>query len=126
APRWPVWVPEPSKLSSEEARASADRAVEGMLDRAEPAELIVAWAGYGQVTLTAKRMPAEALRELPDWFAVANPAEIPAWLHEMTAELSAKERARAEAVKRFLADAQASTFRSEGPYPTRDELHERR
>ena len=33
---------------------------------------------------------------------------------------------RKEALERFLARAAASTFRSVGPYPSRDELHERR
>jgi hypothetical protein len=32
---------------------------------------------------------------------------------------------RKEALKRFQARADASRFRSDGPYPTRDELHER-
>ncbi len=35
------------------------------------------------------------------------------------------EAEREEALKRFQARADASRFRSEGPYPTRDELHER-
>ena len=35
------------------------------------------------------------------------------------------ERKRAQALKRFQARADASKFRSTGPYPTRDELHER-
>ena len=35
------------------------------------------------------------------------------------------EADRQEALNRFIARAEASTFRSEGPYPTRDELHER-
>jgi hypothetical protein len=35
------------------------------------------------------------------------------------------EADREEAMQRFLARARASTFKSEGPYPTRDELHER-
>jgi hypothetical protein len=35
------------------------------------------------------------------------------------------EEAREEARRRFQARADASTFRSSGPYPTRDELHER-
>jgi hypothetical protein len=35
------------------------------------------------------------------------------------------ERKREEALKRFNERADASTFRSTGPYPTRDELHER-
>ena len=36
-----------------------------------------------------------------------------------------RERARAAALDQFLALARKSTFRSAGPYPTRDELHER-
>jgi hypothetical protein len=35
------------------------------------------------------------------------------------------EKKRQEALQRFNARADASTFRSTGPYPTRDELHER-
>ncbi len=36
-----------------------------------------------------------------------------------------REKRREEALKRFQARADASRFRSDGPYPTRDELHER-
>lgn len=36
-----------------------------------------------------------------------------------------KEKARAEAVEQFLLLARSSSFRSAGPYPARDELHER-
>jgi hypothetical protein len=36
------------------------------------------------------------------------------------------EMARAAALDQFLALARSSSFRSAGPYPTRDELHERR
>jgi hypothetical protein len=35
------------------------------------------------------------------------------------------EKEREQALQRFLAHARASTFKSEGPYPSRDELHER-
>ncbi len=42
-----------------------------------------------------------------------------------TAADAAKEKARAAALERFLALARSSSFRSTGPYPTRDELHER-
>jgi hypothetical protein len=40
-------------------------------------------------------------------------------------ESSGEEKAREEARQRFLALARASHFRSTGPYPTRNELHER-
>lgn len=36
------------------------------------------------------------------------------------------EEFREQARQRLLESARASTFRSEGKYPTRDELHERR
>ena len=36
-----------------------------------------------------------------------------------------REKARATALAQFLALARSSSFRSAGPYPTRDELHER-
>jgi hypothetical protein len=36
-----------------------------------------------------------------------------------------QERKREEALKQFNARADASTFCSTGPYPTRDDLHER-
>ena len=35
------------------------------------------------------------------------------------------EEERESALKRLIERAKASTFRSTGPYPTRDELHER-
>jgi len=36
-----------------------------------------------------------------------------------------RERERAAAVAQFMTLARSSSFRSAGPYPTRDELHER-
>ncbi len=40
-------------------------------------------------------------------------------------KLNDDERKREQARQEFLELARASTFRSTGPYPTRDELHER-
>ena len=40
-------------------------------------------------------------------------------------ENAAREKVREEALKRFQARADASRFKSVGPYPARDELHER-
>ena len=40
-------------------------------------------------------------------------------------ETPERETQRREAVEHFLALARASKFRSLGPYPSRDELHER-
>jgi hypothetical protein len=36
-----------------------------------------------------------------------------------------REKVQTAAVEQFLALARSSSFRSTGPYPTRDELHER-
>jgi hypothetical protein len=36
-----------------------------------------------------------------------------------------REKARAAALDQFLTLAKSSSFRSAGPYPTRDDLHER-
>ncbi len=36
-----------------------------------------------------------------------------------------REKARSSALDRFLELARSSSFRSAGPYPARDELHER-
>jgi hypothetical protein len=41
------------------------------------------------------------------------------------ADMIIEEKKRDEAKRQFLEIAKASTFRSTGPYPTRDELHER-
>jgi hypothetical protein len=45
---------------------------------------------------------------------------------QMEEDSPEQERRREEALQRLLEIAKKSTFRSEGPYPTRDELHERR
>ncbi|MBI2809198.1 MAG: hypothetical protein HYX68_29805 [Planctomycetes bacterium] len=42
-----------------------------------------------------------------------------------SADLAEEERKREEARRRFQERADASTFCSTGPYPSRDELHER-
>ena len=44
---------------------------------------------------------------------------------EKEVDVTDEEKKREEALARFNARADASTFRSIGPYPTRDELHER-
>ncbi len=78
-PRWPVWVPSRSSLPSEEARDKADAAVEGILAQAKPAELIVAWVGYGERILAARKVPAKDLNAVPDWFSQVDPARDGNW-----------------------------------------------
>jgi hypothetical protein len=45
---------------------------------------------------------------------------------QVNADAGERERERQAGLQRLLELANASHFRSEGPYPTRDELHERR
>ena len=79
APHWPVWVPSRWNLPSEESRELADRKVQRILDRAQPAELIIAWAGYGERILAARTVPAADLANVPDWFSRTDPAEGRDW-----------------------------------------------
>lgn len=57
------------------------------------------------------------------------PPEVPTGPAELVVTVDShdatRERLRSAALDQFLALARASTFRSAGPYPTRDELHER-
>lgn len=68
-PQWPVWVPSRWDLPSDEARQEADRELQRILQSAEPAELVVAWAGYGEKILAARKVPAAELADVADWFA---------------------------------------------------------
>jgi hypothetical protein len=58
------------------------------------------------------------------------PQEVPTGRADLMVTVDAhqedRETTRAAAVEEFLRLARASSFRSSGPYPTRDELHERR
>jgi hypothetical protein len=78
-PSWPVWVPSLWNLSSAEAREKADREVERILDRARPAALVVAWAGYGDRILAAQNVPAAELADVPDWFSREDSTEGHDW-----------------------------------------------
>lgn len=57
------------------------------------------------------------------------PPEVPTGQAELVVTVDAHDReretARATALDQLLALARSSSFRSAGPYPTRDELHER-
>jgi hypothetical protein len=57
------------------------------------------------------------------------PAEVPTGQAQLVVSVDTpgvdREQERVAAIEQFLALARASTFRSTGPYPTRDELHER-
>jgi hypothetical protein len=77
-PRLPVWVP-PSK----EAAESTDRDVQRILDQAQPAELVVAWIGYGEKILAAKRVPPSDLMDVPDWSHREDPAGDGDWFSRL-------------------------------------------
>jgi hypothetical protein len=58
---------------SNDERAAVDRELETILRTAKPADLVVAWSGYGEKVLAAARVPAEELNHVLDWFsAVGN------------------------------------------------------
>jgi hypothetical protein len=78
-PRWPVWVPSRWNLPSEEARQMADREVERLLAQAKPPELVLAWTGYGETVLAARKVQAADLASVPDWFARDPSAEGSDW-----------------------------------------------
>jgi hypothetical protein len=79
SPHWPVWVPSRWNLPSEESREVADRELQRILDRARPAELVVAWVGYGERILAARKVPAADLVNVPDWFSRNDSAEGRDW-----------------------------------------------
>jgi hypothetical protein len=78
-PSWPVWVPRRASFPSEEAAAQADRAIQRILDRAEPALRLLAWSGYGETIVAAKEVSPADLAGVPDWFSAADPATTRDW-----------------------------------------------
>lgn len=75
-PRWPVWVP---RRGPEETAAAVDGALEPVLAQARPAELLVAWAGYGETIFAARCVEAAVLRDVPEWFALETPQQQRDW-----------------------------------------------
>lgn len=136
-PRWPVWVP--CKWPSEHAREEANRKLSKILAQAKPAELLVAWLGYGERILAARKFSPKDLDMEPAWFTVDDKSKFRDWfpllgLSKEKANASAieknggnadREKEQQEALRQFQNLADSSRFKSEGPYPTRDELHER-
>lgn len=68
-PRWPVWLVFARKRPSEAERDAVDRQWRATLCQASPAEWVVAWSGYGDKLLAAKKIPADELAHVPDWFS---------------------------------------------------------
>jgi hypothetical protein len=136
-PRWPVWVL--CKWPSDDSREEANTKLSKILTQAKPAELVVAWLGYGERILAARKFPPKELDSEPAWLSVDDKSKFRDWfpllgLSKEKANASAiekngghadREKERQEALRQFQNLANASQFKSEGPYPTRDELHER-
>jgi hypothetical protein len=78
-PRWPVWVPSPWRWLPEEKGPAEDQVVQQVLARAKPAELLIAWVGYGERVLAAKKLPPEKLSGVPDWFSLEDPTQVRDW-----------------------------------------------
>jgi hypothetical protein len=72
-PRWPVWVPWSRTSPPAEVRDAVNREVDRVLAEAGPPDLVVAWTGYGEKVLAARRLPAEDLQGVPDWFSAEGP-----------------------------------------------------
>jgi hypothetical protein len=124
SPRWPVWVP--TRATATELQTIADNTIQSILAKAQPAELIIAWSGYGDRILAARRVPGQELEKAKDWFSRQDSESGRDWFVELQLTADVQKDKREAARQRFLEHARASTFRSTGPYPTRDELHERR
>jgi hypothetical protein len=136
-PQWPVWAP--CKWPSVHAREEANTKLSKILAQAKPAELLVAWLGYGERILAARKFPPKELDMEPAWLTVDDKSKFRDWFpllglskEKMNASAMKKnggntdrEKEQQEALRQFQNLADASRFKSEGPYPTRDELQER-
>lgn len=75
-PRCPVWVPGPAASSSQQGSDVRDP-IEPILAQAAPASLLVAWIGFGEDVLAARKAPPVALTA-SDWFSAESPSA-PDW-----------------------------------------------
>jgi hypothetical protein len=70
SPPWPVWLP--SRVSDEAFQEQADKKVEEILTKARPAELLLAWSGYGEKVIAARKLSPDKFDGVPDWFSRDN------------------------------------------------------
>ncbi len=77
SPRWPVWMP--SKWPSEEALENTNTMLREIFAQAKPAEFIVAWLGYGEKILAAKKVPSKDLQTEPVWFDIQDLTDVRDW-----------------------------------------------
>jgi hypothetical protein len=76
-PHWPVWVP--SQCPSAAAQEKLQQELERILAQAKPAELVVAWLGYGETLLAARKISPKVLEDEPNWFSLNSPSEVRDW-----------------------------------------------
>jgi hypothetical protein len=68
APGWPLWVPWFRTSPPDEARAEVSNQVQAVLDKAAPADRVVAWTGYAEDIVAASGVPHPDLADTPNWF----------------------------------------------------------
>lgn len=78
-PHWPLWAPFFRTSPSDEHRKKLDDQLQAILDQAKPAELVVAWSGYGECILAAKKISARELVVAPNWFSVEDLSQMRDW-----------------------------------------------
>jgi hypothetical protein len=77
SPSWPVWFQR--KWPSEKAREITDKKIKKILGQVKPAEVVVAWLGYGEKLLATKKIPSKDLEKEPVWFDVEDLSEVRDW-----------------------------------------------
>jgi hypothetical protein len=68
-PNWPLWFPFARTSPDQTVREGNRQQLDDVLAEAKPAELLVAWQGYGESILAAKQVAPRALAQAPDWFS---------------------------------------------------------
>jgi hypothetical protein len=82
-PRWPVWVPWARSRPPDAGRERADQELQAILGRAQRPELLVAWSGYGENLLAARKVPPQELAAVPDWFSSPGPGGAEDWFSRL-------------------------------------------
>jgi len=67
------------KWPSEEALENTNNMLKEIFVQAKPAELLVAWLGYGERILAAKKMLSKDLETEPVWFDIEDMSKLRDW-----------------------------------------------
>jgi hypothetical protein len=68
-PRWPIWWPFSKTSPPEAMRPEFERQLANVLVEAKPPEWLVAWQGYGEEILAAKKVSSRLIANERDWFS---------------------------------------------------------